>query len=329
MTSCTPPVMASTGASSSRSEVLPDTLFSSPDLADVLVVSDFDGTISLRDTLTVLCDHNIGRARRRELDQDILHGRTSFVDGCEEMFRGYSIPLAESMRMIVEAARERATHLSDAAADAADEPAAADAASGAATPAAAAAAAAVVIDPAFAEFARWCESRGLPLVIVSSGFKTIISTLLEPLGLGHIPVYANDVSIGDDGAWKLVWDDDSHHGHDKEATVGKLMESTGRKTVVYLGDGISDVPVARSGMLAHILTKDGKQLTDWCLDNGAPHTPFKDFRHAIELFTAAVGDEGTSGAAEAHEGDATGKGEGSRQSGATGGSAAAAASDAP
>ncbi len=51
----------------------------------------------------------------------------------------------------------------------------------------------VHIDPYFKEFAEFCASSAVPLVIVSDGLDEVIVRILRRHGLGHLPVYANSL----------------------------------------------------------------------------------------------------------------------------------------
>ena len=50
------------------------------------------------------------------------------------------------------------------------------------------------------------------LYILTHGLKPVVRHFLRKAGLGHIEVLGNDLSIGDDGAWRVLFRDDSPSG---------------------------------------------------------------------------------------------------------------------
>lgn len=75
------------------------------------------------------------------------------------------------------------------------------------------------LDPYFTEFYYWAKENNVPIVVVSSGMRPIISALFEVL-LGHKPdpkhlaIVANDVEsrdgkdINSPGGWQIKYHDD-------------------------------------------------------------------------------------------------------------------------
>jgi 2,3-diketo-5-methylthio-1-phosphopentane phosphatase len=111
------------------------------------------------------------------------------------------------------------------------------------------------LDPHFIEFYHWAKDHNVPIVVLSSGMKPIISTLFESL-LGHKPdnldIVANDVEsrdgrdINTSHGWQIKYHDDSHFGHDKSLAIkpyAALPEGE-RPVLLYAGDGVSDLSAA-------------------------------------------------------------------------------------
>lgn len=96
-----------------------------------IVFSDFDGTICLSDTTVLIIDACIGTAKRKALDEDVLHGRTSFREAVGWMW--------DQVRMKESVARDM---IQDAKAD-----------------------------PGFVAFAKSCKANGVPIVVVSRFFS--------------------------------------------------------------------------------------------------------------------------------------------------------------
>lgn len=74
------------------------------------------------------------------------------------------------------------------------------------------------LDPFFAEFYHWAKENNVPIVILSSGMRPIISALLEEF-LGHKPgnhlhIVCNEVvsrdgkDINSEGGWQIKYHDD-------------------------------------------------------------------------------------------------------------------------
>jgi len=104
----------------------------------------------------------------------------------------------------------------------------------------------VELDPGFAEFVDWCETRGLPLSIVSDGVDYFIRQLLARHGLERLPVVSNRLA-GEPGAWRLehppgAADCANGSGVCKCAAMG---DGASDDTMIFVGDGRSDFCVAR------------------------------------------------------------------------------------
>lgn len=76
------------------------------------------------------------------------------------------------------------------------------------------------LDPYFAEFYYWAKENNVPIVVLSSGMRPIISALLEAF-LGHKPdshlhIVSNEVvshdgkDINSPGGWQIKFHDDRY-----------------------------------------------------------------------------------------------------------------------
>lgn len=65
----------------------------------------------------------------------------------------------------------------------------------------------IVIDPSFPKFFKWCQSKDIPVVVVSSGMVPIIKAVLEKYmdadDVKQINIIANDVEYLADGKWTI------------------------------------------------------------------------------------------------------------------------------
>ncbi|KAI1913283.1 hypothetical protein LOZ61_002817 [Ophidiomyces ophidiicola] len=142
------------------------------------------------------------------------------------------------------------------------------------------------LDPYFAEFYNWAKDNNVPIVILSSGMVPIIHALLVKL-LGHEPdhiqIVANQVkardgkSINEVGGWEIVYHDDSHFGHDKSLEIKpyRALPSDIRPTLLYAGDGVSDLSAASQTDL--LFAKKGHDLITYCEREKIPFTVFEDW----------------------------------------------------
>jgi 2-hydroxy-3-keto-5-methylthiopentenyl-1-phosphate phosphatase len=133
----------------------------------------------------------------------------------------------------------------------------------------------VGIDPHFAAFARWCEAEAIPLAVVSDGFWFYISRILGREGLGHLPVFCNEMDEPDRLAWP--------HGNPAcevcgccKALVARRVREAGAR-IIYVGDGISDLYAAA---FADWVFAKGR-LARHMAEHGSPFFPLGDFADVL------------------------------------------------
>ena len=118
----------------------------------------------------------------------------------------------------------------------------------------------IKLDPYFADFYHWSRANNVPVIVLSSGMTPIIRGLLVHL-LGpeanDIEIISNDVEdrpgkkIDQEGGWQIRFHDESHFGHDKSLAIRPYkkhfdeMKVEDRPTMLYAGDGVSDLSAAR------------------------------------------------------------------------------------
>lgn len=171
------------------------------------VTSDFDGTISQKDSLKSLFDYFIG-PKWRHLDEKIKSKAMSERVALQKMLDLCDFAFQDALNFILNE---------------------------------------ISIDPGFADFVAYCRREGIPLMILSSGFTEFILPLLRREGLGDLPVYANSLDQNEDGRWVVIERQSQRlcqtQSHCKCASFKRL--SLGLKSV-YIGDGHSDVCVAKT-----------------------------------------------------------------------------------
>lgn len=236
----------------------PETLEQSP-RPKIIFFTDFDGTITLKDTNDYITDnHGFGHAKRREGNKLILDGTDSFRDGFQKMLDSWKLSFPE----VIETLKKS-----------------------------------IKLDPHFKAFVDWAEENHVPVVVLSSGMVPIIHALLENL-LGveetkKIEIVANGVqtkapnhSLDKADGWTIEFHDDSSFGHDKSLTIrpyanaiAKLPDDE-KTTLLYAGDGVSDLSAARETDL--LFAKEGHDLIVYCEREGIPFTTFSDWQSILE-----------------------------------------------
>lgn len=150
----------------------------------------------------------------------------------------------------------------------------------------------IKLDPHFAAFYDWSIENDVPVIVLSSGMVPIIRALLQHL-LGEekgsrIEIVANmpmeRAPINDlnkKGGWTIRYHDDSGFGHDKSLTIRPYAERivkmprSEQPTLLYAGDGVSDLSAARETDL--LFAKKGHDLVKFCEREGLPFTLFEDW----------------------------------------------------
>ena len=109
--------------------------------------------------------------------------------------------------------------------------------------------------------------------------------MYNPLGIqsSHIEIVANDAQINTPGTqWRPVWLHDSELGHDKARSITEyragaaLTSSDGTiPLIVFIGDGVSDLPAARQADL--LFARRGLRLEEYCIEHKIAYLPFDTF----------------------------------------------------
>jgi 2-hydroxy-3-keto-5-methylthiopentenyl-1-phosphate phosphatase len=97
----------------------------------------------------------------------------------------------------------------------------------------------------FPELLEGCRRRGFEFVIVSNGWDFYIDYIMQGLGMGNVPVRASVTSFdhGNHSARYIGPDGEELQEGFKEAYSRFFLDRGYR--VVYVGNGVSDVPAAR------------------------------------------------------------------------------------
>ncbi|PGH07770.1 hypothetical protein AJ79_06158 [Helicocarpus griseus UAMH5409] len=219
----------------------------------IIFFSDFDGTITLKDSNDFMTDNlGYGAEKRRQGNLDVLENKVTFREAFRDMLDSVDTPFDECIRILLDN---------------------------------------MELDPHFREFYDWANEHNVPIVILSSGMVPIIHSLLVKL-LGHEPdniqIVANQVGsrngkdINTKGGWEIVYHDDSHFGHDKSLEIKPYaaLPKEERPTLLYAGDGVSDLSAASETDL--LFAKKGKDLVAYCQREGIPFTVFENWSTILE-----------------------------------------------
>lgn len=223
-----------------------------------IVFTDWDGTVTLQDSNDYLTENlGFGRPRRLEINDEILNETKSFKDGFSEMLRSIPTPFPECIDYLLK-------HIE--------------------------------LDPGFKEFFHWCDARGIPVIVVSSGMTPIIYALLEKLvgpdAVRKIDIISNGVDVRDDGSWHIVYKDpDTGFGHDKLRSIREYLAQHGYTAanmppLFYCGDGVSDLSAAKETDL--LFAKHGRDLITYCRRENIPYTEFNDFAEIFAKIESIV-----------------------------------------
>ena len=203
-------------------------------IAPSLIVVDFDGTITEHDTLVDIVQSHAPDVFW-QLEDDLEAGRITLHECIE---REFAAVRGEHDQIVAEAL------------------------------------AGARVRRGFAEFAAAARAGGHRLVVVSSGFESIIRPVLEQAGVAEVEVVAHEVRFSPQGSTV-----EFRHGEDCEVCGQECKRSVvhsldgGGGDVVYIGDGFSD----RCGAMAADRVFARRELARYLSDEGIAFEPFDDF----------------------------------------------------
>lgn len=129
----------------------------------------------------------------------------------------------------------------------------------------------------FDELVALADERGWPLVILSSGFHTLIEPVLAREGLSSVCLIANDVEP-DPAGWRATFRDESLCEVCGEACKRRtLVALEPAREIVYVGDGYSDRCAATGADL--VFARAG--LARYLSERGVPHDRFETFHEIV------------------------------------------------
>ena len=178
-------------------------LVASSVVAELLIAVDFDGTITMRDTLHVIVDAHGRPGVWDELEPALRAGDITVEQAMEQQFATVTAPHDEVIDLVLSHAGTR---------------------------------------DGFPELVQFAEDHDHRLVVMSAGFRCVIDEVLDGLGVGHLEVVANDAVFTHDGC-TLVWSEDRGDTCQlcgRKCKRHAINERFDGDRLVYVGDGISD-----------------------------------------------------------------------------------------
>jgi len=134
------------------------------------------------------------------------------------------------------------------------------------------------VDPNFPEFVRFCDERGLALVVVSDGLDAYVGRVLAKAEMNHLPYFANEARfVSEDGCGKLrvsfpYTDSECNRcGNCKRNHM--LTQSAEEDIIVYVGDGYSDRCPVRYADIVFAR----RQLIRHCQEQNITYHEFRHF----------------------------------------------------
>ncbi len=166
------------------------------------IVCDFDGTITMNDTLGLVVLHYAPQIWD-SMEEKLQSGEMSLMEVMYEEFRHIRATEEEVVELVLAEAGLR---------------------------------------PGFSEFVDWVEEQGHELIVVSAGFRVLIDPVLAKAGLHRLHVHAGDALFSPQGTALSFppssADCIDSCGHCKTETIEAHAPFAG--PLVYIGDGYSD-----------------------------------------------------------------------------------------
>jgi 2-hydroxy-3-keto-5-methylthiopentenyl-1-phosphate phosphatase len=168
----------------------------------LLIACDFDGTITLRDTLHLIVEEFGERGIWEAIEPRLRAGELTLTEAMEREFASVRATPDQVSELVLREAGLR---------------------------------------PGFRELVDWSRASGHRLEVYSSGFRSVIDVLFARWGLADLPVNSHDARFTPEGC-RLVWaqrgDRCSLCGrHCKRHDLRAALRG---ERLVYIGDGISD-----------------------------------------------------------------------------------------
>jgi 2-hydroxy-3-keto-5-methylthiopentenyl-1-phosphate phosphatase len=139
------------------------------------------------------------------------------------------------------------------------------------------------IDPTFIPFVKFCNEKGIEMVVLSDGFDYYIERLFNKTGLSGLKYYSNKLFVDDKGILKTEYPYfDNNSPTSANCKKNHIIDhSSDEDYTVYIGDGNSDKEAAQ--YCDFIFAKDG--LSRFCSVEKISFYPFRDFTEVQNKLT--------------------------------------------
>jgi 2-hydroxy-3-keto-5-methylthiopentenyl-1-phosphate phosphatase len=199
----------------------------------MLIVVDFDGTITERDTLVDIVQEQAPDVLE-EVEADLQAGRITLRECIAREFEAVRGTHEEIVARAVSRVRVR---------------------------------------PGLPELVGSAQRAGHRVVVVSSGFESIIRPVLEREGVPPVDVVAHEVRFGPGGSSVEFRHGEACTVCDQECKRSVVDDLRDGRPVVYIGDGYSD----RCAALAADRVFARRELAEYLDADGIAYEPFEDF----------------------------------------------------
>ena len=135
------------------------------------------------------------------------------------------------------------------------------------------------VRPGFQKFVEYCQQTGIPLVIVSNGVDFYIETILKRIGMSHLELHCGHGVFREDS---IIVSYEDPEGKPLDSSFKRTYLQWLRQrdsTIVYLGDGFSDIEPASQ---ADYVLATGV-LPDMLKERHIAATPFDDFYEVVRV----------------------------------------------
>ncbi len=132
----------------------------------------------------------------------------------------------------------------------------------------------VVVRYAFDEFVDYCRGEGIRFAVVSSGLDLYINPILGQMGLDDLEVHSAVTDVSPNGI-RVEYSDPAGCLISRGFKLSYLRHFKEQgHTVVYLGDGLSDIEPAQEADF--VIARDS--LEAYFRENDLPHFSFENFQ---------------------------------------------------
>lgn len=138
--------------------------------------------------------------------------------------------------------------------------------------------------PGFEDFAELCAIRSARICVLTRGLKPVVRHFLRSAGLGHIEVLGNELSVSEEGSWRLGFRDHSDTGHSKAESIQRTLvgQQQTAARVVMLGTDSGDFDAVEAGLVQTLFAPDGSGLAARCDEAGLRRRSFVSWAALVD-----------------------------------------------